>query len=79
MVIMSIVTWTLPTQLIPYLTKQVKQYLKIKETDKTKDVLITTIISLVFIVGEGILIHLLINDNRLLKNNKYIQNIEFDF
>lgn len=79
MVIMSIVTWTLPTQLIPYLTKQVKQYLKIKETDKTKDVLITTIISLVFIVGEGILIHLLIDDNRLLKNNKYIQNIEFDF
>lgn len=79
MIIMSIVTWTLPTQLIPYLTKRTKQYLKIKDTDKTKDVLITTIISLLFIVLEGILIHLLVHDNRLLKQSKYIQNIKFDF
>lgn len=78
LVLMSIITWTLPTQLIPYLTNKVKTYFKISDSDKTYDILITTIISLTFIVLEGMLIHLLVDKNKLFRNNKYIQNINFD-
>lgn len=78
LILMSIITWTLPTQLIPYLTNRAKNYLKINDIDKTYDVLLTTIISLSFIVLEGILIHLLVDENKLFRNNKYIQNIKLD-
>lgn len=79
LILMSIVTWTLPTQLIPYLTNKIKTYLQISDKDKTYDILITTIVSLVFIILEGILIHLFIDKNKLFRNSKYIQNIKFDF
>ena len=79
LVLNSIVTWTLPTQFIPYLNKNVKKYYNINYTDKTYDIIITTIISLLFIVLEGILIHLLIDKNKLFTNNKFIQSIELDF
>lgn len=79
LVLMSIITWTLPTQLIPYLTNKVKTYFKLSDSDETYDVLITTMVSLTFIALEGILIHLLVTDNKLFRNNKFIQNIEFEF
>ena len=79
---MSIITWTLPTQLIPYLSNKVKTYIKTytkkDKIDETYDILITSIISLLFIVLEGILIHLFIDKNKLFTNNKTIQNIDFD-
>jgi hypothetical protein len=76
LILMSIITWTLPTQLIPYITKKIKEYYNIK--DKTYDILITTLVSLFFIVIEGILIHLLVYDNRFFKNT-FIQNVKFKF
>jgi len=76
LILMSIITWTLPTQLIPYLTKKIIKKLNIKE--KTYDVFITTIISLSFIVIEGILIHYLVFDNRLFKNT-FLNEITLDF
>ena len=82
LVLMSIITWTLPTQLIPYLSNKVKTYIKTytkkDKIDETYDILITSIISLLFIVLEGILIHLFIDKNKLFTNNKTIQNIDFD-
>lgn len=77
MIIMSIITWTLPTQLIPYLEKKFKQYYNI--TDKVYDVIITTIISLIFIVIESILIYNFVDIDPLFQNNKYIKNIKFNF
>lgn len=77
LILMSIITWTLPTQLIPYLENRVKEHYNIKDT--TYDVIITTIISLLFILAEGILIHILIDKNKLFRNNKFLQTIEFDF
>lgn len=56
MVIMSVVTWTLPTQLIPYLVELIKE--KYNVTSIEDDVFITTIISFAFILLEGLIIHL---------------------
>tara|TARA_Y100000780_G_C13694333_1_gene420829 strand:+ start:5995 stop:6537 length:543 start_codon:yes stop_codon:yes gene_type:complete len=77
LIIMAIVTWTLPTQLIPYAVKRLKETYNIKDT--SKDILITTLISLIFIVLEGILIHLIVEKNILFKNNKWLHNIKFEF
>lgn len=54
MVIMSVITWTLPTQMIPYIVDKIKNDFKITNIDY--DVIITTIVSGIFIVLEGILI-----------------------
>ena len=56
MLIMSIVTWTLPTQLIPYIVGKIKNKFKVENIDY--DILITTLTSGAFILFEGILIHL---------------------
>lgn len=77
LVLMSIITWILPTQLIPYLENKVKKKYNIKNT--TYHVITTTIISLFFILIEGFLIHILIDKNKLFRNNKFLQSIEFDF
>jgi hypothetical protein len=77
LIIMSIITWTLPTQLIPYLVKYIKNTYKINDT--SYDVIITTIISLFFIFLEGILIHLIVDKNILFKHNKWMHNIKFKF
>lgn len=77
MIIMSIITWTLPTQLIPYLENKFKEYFNIKDT--LYDVIITTIISLIFVIVEGILIYNFVDIDPIFKNNKYIKNIEFKF
>lgn len=58
---------------------KVKTYFKLSDSDETYDVLITTMVSLTFIALEGILIHLLVTDNKLFRNNKFIQNIDFEF
>jgi len=67
MVLMSIITWTLPTQLIPYLERKTKEYFDIK--DRSADIFITTMISGIFILLEGILIHYLVVHNVLLSDN----------
>jgi hypothetical protein len=65
MIIMAIITWTLPTQGIPYLNNKVQKYLKLdgilkKEEDKRKQVIVTVIISLGFIFLEYLLISLIV-------------------
>ena len=77
LIIMAIVTWTLPTQLIPYIVKKIKEQYKINDT--SKDVLITTIISLCFILLEGLLIHLIVENDILFKKGSSIHNIKFKF
>lgn len=77
MVIMSIVTWTLPTQLIPYLVKQLKQKLKIKNIDY--DVVITTLISSSFVFLEGIIIYLYLSYYKHLQIHNYLSNFKFKF
>ena len=65
MIIMAIITWTLPTQGIPYLNNKVQKYLKLdgilkKEEDKKTKVLVTVLISLGFIFLEYLLISLIV-------------------
>jgi len=65
MIIMAIVTWTLPTQGITYLNNEVQKYLKLdgilkKEEDKKTKVLVTVLISLGFIFLEYLLISLIV-------------------
>lgn len=76
MVIMSIVTWTLPTQLIPYLVEKTKEKLNVKKEDY--DILITTLISGAFIILEGILISLYLHYSKR-GIHKYLSNFEFKF
>lgn len=75
MIIMSIITWTLPTQLIPYFTNKIKKRLHIKNIEL--DVLISTIISISFIIIEFILIHLYIKNINRLKIHKYLSKYKF--
>jgi hypothetical protein len=76
MIIMSIVTWTLPTQLIPYLVKKTKKRFGIEKQEY--DILITTLISGAFIILEGIIISLYLHySNRGI--HKYLSNFEFKF
>lgn len=65
MIIMAIITWTLPTQGIPYLNNKVQKYLKLdgilkKEEDKRTGVVLTVLISLGFIFLEYLLISLIV-------------------
>lgn len=76
MVIMSIVTWTLPTQLIPYLVEKTKERLNVKKEDY--DILITTLISGAFIILEGIIISLYLHYSKR-GIHKYLSNFEFKF
>ena len=62
MVVMSIVTWTLPTQGIPYLTKKIINHIHNNKLyniiSKHKvQLFVSTLVSLSFILVEGILIH----------------------
>ena len=77
LILMSIITWTLPTQLIPYIENKIKDFYNIKDT--TKDILITTLVSLGFIILEGIAIHLLIFENNLLHTKSLFKGVKFDF
>ena len=65
MIIMSIITWTLPTQGLPYLNTKIDNYLnkegELSEDNKRLKVLITVIISLCFIVGEFFTIKFLLS------------------
>lgn len=77
LIIMSVVTWTLPTQLIPYMVSQVKT--KYKITDASRDVLITTLISLSFISIEGLLIWLIVDKKMLFSGNNWLHKVKFRF
>jgi len=57
--------------------KKIKEQYKINDT--SKDVLITTIISLCFILLEGLLIHLIVENDILFKKGSSIHNIKFKF
>lgn len=67
MVIMSIVTWTLPTQGIPIVNKKIDEYILKnnvhidKDSFKREKLLITIIISVCFIILEWFIIHFLVN------------------
>ena len=63
MIVMTIVTWTLPTDGIPYITKKILNYVKLNnivphKNDKDVLLFISTIVSLGFILLEGIFIHM---------------------
>lgn len=75
MIIMSIVTWTLPTQLIPYIVGVVKEKLKIKNIDY--DILITTLTSGSFILFEAIIIHLYLIYYKQSNIHNYFKNYKF--
>jgi len=62
MVIMSIVTWTLPTAGIPYITKKIMSFVKQHKltstlNDKDLELFISTAVSVGFIILEGVVIH----------------------
>ena len=64
MVLMAFLTYTLPTQGIPYLNEKVDKYLQIEkemsEEAKEKKILITMIISIGFILLEYVLVNILL-------------------
>lgn len=63
MIIMSIITWTLPTQAIPFINNNVDSYIEknfVSENEKSfknKKLLITIAISLMFVFLEWFVIH----------------------
>jgi hypothetical protein len=66
MIIMSIITYTLPTQGLPFLNKKIDKYIESKggemiEKNKEEKVFITLILSLCFIVGEFLIIQFLLS------------------
>jgi hypothetical protein len=66
MVIMSIITYTLPTQGLPFLNKKIDKYIESKggemiEKNKEEKIFITLILSLCFITGEFFIIQLLLS------------------
>ena len=66
MLIMAIVTWTLPTDALPYMNKQIDKYMKQhhihldKKSYSDKKLLLIVLASLGFLVIEWILIHYLV-------------------
>lgn len=78
MVIMAIITWTLPTKLVPYLVSKFNNIFNIKN-DPDIDIIITTLISSGFLILEGILIYLYLNYKTLLPHHDYLQNLRFKF
>lgn len=77
MIIMSIITWTMPTQLIPYITDKIINRYSVKNTELS--VLITTLVSLSFIIVEFFVIHLYINNLHNFRIHKYLRNIHLEF
>lgn len=80
MVIMSIITWASPTQLVPYIVNKITEIFKInREKEKDVVILITTGISLLFILIEGILIHLFLRYEHLLPHSNSLKTFKFKF
>jgi len=75
MVIMSIVTWTMPTQLIPYLFDNVKKWFSIKNDEF--DVFLTTIISTLFILFEFIIIHFTLQFLKFYDRTTFLGDFKF--
>ena len=75
MVIMSIVTWTMPTQLIPYLFDNVKKWFSIKNDEF--DVFLTTIISTLFILLEFIIIHFTLQFLKFYDRTTFLGDFKF--
>jgi len=65
MIVMSIITWTLPTDAIPYITNKIIDILKYthlyNKDSKFYDVIISSGVSIMFILLEGIIIHTFIS------------------
>ena len=75
MVIMSIVTWTMPTQLIPYLFDNVKKWFSFKNEEF--DVFLTTIISTLFILFEFIIIHFTLQFLKFYDRTTFLGDFKF--
>jgi hypothetical protein len=75
MVIMSIVTWTMPTQLIPYLFDNVKKWFSFKNDEF--DVFLTTIISTLFILFEFIIIHFTLQFLKFYDRTTFLGDFKF--
>jgi len=76
MMIMTVITWVLPTKLIPYLTEKIKQFFQFKYKDA--DIFIATTISICFILIEAILIHLWIRFTGSMKKD-FFKHFHFKF
>ena len=78
MIIMSIITYALPTQGLPFLNKKIDKYIDSKggemiEKNKEEKVFITVIISLCFILGELLIIQILLNLRKSLIGVKIVR------
>lgn len=85
MLIMSLITWTLPTQGIPYITNKIIDYIEKKNIKNyfneyifIDKVFISSITSITFLIVEYILLHTLIFGNKYL-HSIYFNNIKFNF
>ena len=67
MIIMSIVTWTLPTQGIPYMNNKIDAYIRSRNQNmsnkefKQEKIIITMLISLLFVFIEWLIIHFIVD------------------
>ena len=78
MIIMSIVTWTLPTQGIPLLNRMVDNFMKEREIDDKYKTPITVVISLMFVFAEWFIIHYFVDnlsDNTFNMIARFMRNI----
>lgn len=75
MIIMSIVTWTMPTKLIPYLFDNVKKWFSFKSDEF--DVLLTTVISTLFILFEFIIIHFTLQFLKFYDRTTFLGDFKF--
>jgi len=66
MIVMSIITWTLPTQGIPFVNKKIDEYIIshndhiVHDSFKREKLIITILVSLCFVFVEWLIIHYLI-------------------
>lgn len=75
MIIMSIVTWTMPTKLIPYLFDNVKKWFSFKSDEF--DVFLTTVISTLFILFEFIIIHFTLQFLKFYDRTTFLGDFKF--
>lgn len=75
MIIMSIVTWTMPTKLIPYLFDNVKKWFSFKSDEF--DVLLTTVISTLFVLFEFIIIHFTLQFLKFYDRTTFLGDFKF--
>ena len=78
MIIMAIVTWTLPTQGIPLLNRTTENYMKEHNIDDKYKTPVTVIISLMFVFAEWIIIHYFVDnlsDNTFNTLSRFMRNI----